>query len=80
MSNSRYYGSEEETENHNFTVTVEDLKEVTKYYYRFLVWNRNYVDNKFEMEKKNFVTNRFPTWIVMVNIGRFHLVKKIACL
>jgi len=35
MSNSRYYGSEEETENHNFTVTVEDLKEVTKYYYRF---------------------------------------------
>ena len=56
MSNSRYYGTEEETENHNFTVTVEDLTGGKKYFYRLMVWNKHYVDNKFEMEVKSFTT------------------------
>lgn len=54
MSHSQIYGSETETENHNFTVTVSDLKDGTKYYYRYLVWNKYYVDNKYVMEKREF--------------------------
>ena len=50
MADSRFYGSEEETNNHDFTVTVTDLEPATKYYYRFLVWNRNFVDDKFVMD------------------------------
>ena len=56
MTDSRFYGSEEETNNHDFTVTATGLKEATKYYYRFLVWNKFYVDNKFVMEVKGFTT------------------------
>lgn len=56
MSHSQTYGSETETENPNFTVTVPDLKEATRYYYRHIVWNKHYVDNKFEMEVKDFTT------------------------
>ena len=56
MADSRFYGSEEETSNHDFTVTVTDLEPFTKYYYRFLVWNRNFVDDKFVMEVKGFTT------------------------
>ena len=56
MSHSQFYGSEDETENHNFTVTVTDLEEATKYYYRHVVWNHFYVDNKFVMEVKSFTT------------------------
>ena len=54
MSHSQTYGSDTETDNHNFSVTVTDLKMVTKYYYRYLVWNRYYVNNKFVLEKKGF--------------------------
>ena len=56
MSESQFYGSETETDNHNFTVTVTDLEEATKYYYRHVVWNHFYVDNKFVMEVKSFTT------------------------
>lgn len=56
MSHSQRYGSDAETENHDFTVTVTDLKEATKYYYRHVVWNHFYVDNKFVMEVKSFTT------------------------
>lgn len=55
MSDSQFYGSETETENYNFTVTVTGLKEATKYYYRYIVWNKYYVDNKFEMEENEFI-------------------------
>ena len=54
MSHSQFYGSEEETENHTFAVTVSELTRGTKYYYRYLVWNHFYVDNKFVMAKKGF--------------------------
>ena len=54
MSHSQFYGSEDETENHNFTVTVTGLEVGTKYYYRYVVWNHFYVDNKFVMEVKSF--------------------------
>lgn len=60
MSHSQIYGSETETENHNFTVTVTDLKEATKYYYRHVVWNKYYVDNKFVMGEKSLTTNGVP--------------------
>lgn len=56
MSNSQYYGSEAETDNHDFTVTASDLKVSTKYYYRHVVWNHFYSDNKFVMEGKSFTT------------------------
>lgn len=56
MSNSQFYGSEEELNKSEFIVTVNDLLLDTKYYYRFWVWNQNYVDNKFVMETKNFST------------------------
>lgn len=56
MSDSQIYGSETETENHNYTVTVTDLKVATKYYYRYLVWNRYYLDNKFVMDGKYFLS------------------------
>ena len=56
MSDSQFYGSETETDNHNFSVTVSDLKEGTKYYYRYLVWNMFYVENKFSFEAKELVT------------------------
>lgn len=52
MSHSQIYGSETETDNHNFTVTVTDLKVATKYYYRYLVWNRYYEEDKFVMDVK----------------------------
>ena len=64
MADSRFYGSEEETNNHDFTVEVTDLKEATKYYYRFLVWNKFYVDNKFVMEVKGFTTEAYTKPIV----------------
>lgn len=56
MSHSQIYGSETETENHNFKVMVSDLKDGTKYFFRYLVWNKFYVDNKFVMDVKNFTT------------------------
>lgn len=56
MSDSQIYGSETETENHNFTVTVTDLEDGTKYFFRYLVWNKFYVDNKFKMEVDSFTT------------------------
>jgi len=56
MSVSRYFGSDAETDNPNFTATAAELRESSKYYYRYVVWNRNYLDNKFLMEVKNFKT------------------------
>lgn len=56
MSHSQIYGSETETENHDFTVTVTGLEVATKYYFRFWVWNRYYEDNKFVMEGGDFAT------------------------
>jgi hypothetical protein len=57
MSNSQFYGSEEEVTKTNFTVTADDLQPATKYYYRFWVWNQNYESNRFEKEKKSFTTD-----------------------
>lgn len=54
MSASRYYGSEAETENHDFTAMATGLKELTMYYYRYVVWNPNYVNNKFLTEVNSF--------------------------
>ena len=56
MSNSQFYGSEEELNKSEFTVTAHDLAPNTKYYYRFWVWNQSYVDNKFVMGIKDFCT------------------------
>lgn len=56
MSHSQIYGLETETENHNFSVTITDLKAVTKYYYRFWVWNQFYTNDKYKMEVKDFLT------------------------
>lgn len=56
MSDSQFYGSEENVNNDAFSATANDLKPDTKYYYRFWVWNKNYVDNKFVFEKKDFST------------------------
>ena len=56
MSHSQTYGSETETENHDFMVTVTDLKDGTKYFFRYLVWNKFYVDDKFVMDVKSFTT------------------------
>ena len=55
MSNSQFYGSEEETDKKEFSVAVDDLKLATKFYYRYWVWNRNFVDNKFEFEVKKYL-------------------------
>lgn len=56
MSHSQFYGSEEELNKTEYIVTVNDLQPATKYYYRFWVWNQNYVNNKFVMETKWFTT------------------------
>lgn len=56
MNNSRFYGSQEEINTSSFSTTANDLKPATKYYYRFWVWNQNYADNRFVMEKKDFST------------------------
>lgn len=60
MSVSRYYGSDAETENRDFTATVPELNEWTTYYYRYVVWNPNYVDNKFLTEVKSFSISARP--------------------
>lgn len=56
MSDSRFYGSEEELNKTDFLVTARDLKPNTKYYYRHWVWNQHYVNNKFVMATKDFST------------------------
>ncbi len=56
MSDSHFFGSEEELNKEVFTVLVEDLKPGIKYYYRYWVWNQNYLNNKFVMEEKLFTT------------------------
>lgn len=56
MSDSQFYGSEEEINTKYFSATANDLKPATKYYYRFWVWNQNYDNNRFVFEKKNFST------------------------
>ena len=63
MSASRYFGSEAETESHEFSATATGLKSGTKYYYRYVVWNRNYENDKFLMEVKRFTTYAKPTVI-----------------
>lgn len=60
MSHSQFYGSETETDNHNFSVMVTGLKANTKYYYRYLVWNKYYVDNRFTMEVNSFKMSDVP--------------------
>lgn len=61
MSHSQFYGSEEELNKTEFIVTANDLQPATKYYYRFWVWNQNYLDNKFVMGTKWFITDSgFP--------------------
>lgn len=60
MSNSQFYGSEEELNKSEFIVTVNDLQPDTKYYYRFWVWNQNYVDNKFVMGTEYLITSFVP--------------------
>lgn len=39
MSGATRYGSEESTEEKHFEVTVSNLSENTKYYYRYITWN-----------------------------------------
>ncbi|MCR5040276.1 MAG: fibrobacter succinogenes major paralogous domain-containing protein [Bacteroidales bacterium] len=56
MSHSQCYGFEEETDKTEFSVTINDLKPNSNYYYRYLVWNRYFVDNKFVMATKLFST------------------------
>lgn len=56
MCNSQFYGSEDELNKSEFIVKVHNLTPNTKYYYRFWVWNQNYVDNKFVMGIKDFCT------------------------
>lgn len=56
MSDSQFYGSEEEINTKFFSITANDLKHATKYYYRFWVWNQNYDNNRFVFEKKSFST------------------------
>ena len=56
MSDSQFYGSEEELNKSEFVVTAHDLTPNTKYYYRFWVWNQSYVDNRFVMGTKWFTT------------------------
>ena len=56
MSNSKFYGSETETENHDFVAYAAGLKKNTRYYYRYLVWNKNYENEKFVMEVNAFST------------------------
>ena len=57
MSISQTYGSENETENHSFKVTVMGLNACTRYYYRYVVWNRYNEDKKYKTEIESFVTN-----------------------
>lgn len=56
MSDSQFYGSEEEADNVEFSLTINGLNPATKYYYRILVWNHFYANNKYIMEEKNFET------------------------
>jgi hypothetical protein len=56
MSDSQFYGSEEELNKTDFRASANDLKPATKYYYRYWVWNQNYLNNKFVMEEKFFTT------------------------
>ena len=63
MSASRYFGSEAETESHEFSATATGLKPDAKYYYRYVVWNRYYENDKFLMEVKRFTTYAKPTVI-----------------
>lgn len=53
MSDAVSYGSDEETSNKVFTVTVENLDLATKYYYRYVVVAST---SRFEMEVKSFTT------------------------
>ncbi len=56
MSDSQTFGSETETENKDFTATATGLKAETRYYYRYLVWNKYFEDNKFQTNVKSFIT------------------------
>ena len=58
MSGAIRFGSEEELNKKTFLVTATGLKPATKYYYQYLVWNHNYVDNEFVMETKWFTTDK----------------------
>ncbi len=55
MSNSQTFGSETESDNYSFTATATGMEEAAVYYYRYLIWNQNYVDNKFKTEVKRVV-------------------------
>ena len=79
MSHSQIYGSETETENHNFTVTVTDLEDGTKYFFRYLVWNKFYVDSKFVMEVKSFTTLTLakPT-VTTASVNQFNFTNATA--
>lgn len=57
MNNSQFYGSEEELNKTDFRATANNLKPATLYYYRYWVWNQNFVNNKFVMEEKTFKTS-----------------------
>lgn len=69
MSDSHFFGSEEELNKEVFTVLVENLKPGTKYYYRYWVWNQNYVNNKFVMEENQFCTSAQSFSVPTVTTG-----------
>ena len=53
MSDGMRFGTEEETDKKDFKVTAVGLREVTKYYFRYVIWNPM---AKYEMEVKSFIT------------------------
>jgi len=53
MSDAVCYGSVDETTGKKFSATADNLKEATKYYYRFVVRNPQ---SHYELEEKSFVT------------------------
>jgi len=53
MSDAVCYGSVDETTGKKFSATADNLKEATKYYYRFVVRNPQ---SHYELEVKNFMT------------------------
>ncbi len=55
MSDSQTFGNETESDNCSFTATATGLNEASVYYYRYLIWNPNYEDNKFKTEAKRVV-------------------------
>ena len=65
MSDAVRYGSIKETTEKSFTAVANNLKEDTKYYYRYVVWNPN---GSFNMEVNVFETYPpIPTYTIQLS-------------